>query len=89
MVFKYHAKYNKNNTTYQVWQQNNRPIAMLHPKFMSQKINYIHQNPVVSRIVDRPEDYLHSSARNYMGRDDYLIEVEVIDFGAQQGFVMT
>lgn len=87
MVFRYHAKYNKRNGEYQVWKQDNRPKVMYYPRFMGQKIRYIHQNPVVAGIVDRPEDYLHSSARNYLGRSDFLIEVEVIDLGNQEGFV--
>ena len=59
------------------------------PKFISQKINYIHNNPVVAEIVDFPEEYRYSSARNYVGREDYLIKVEVVDFGVQEGFIMT
>lgn len=86
IVFRYHAKYNKRNGEYQVWQQHNRPKELFYPKFISQKIGYIHQNPVQAKIVDRPEDYLHSSARNYLGRTDYLVEVQVIDFGVQEGF---
>ena len=87
MVFKYNAKYNKNNKDFQVWQQHNRPKEMLHPKFIFQKINYIHRNPVVSGVVDSEEDYLHSSARNYIEREDFLMKVEVIDFGVQNGYV--
>ena len=30
-----------------------------------QKINYIHQNPVVEKFVFKEEEYLFSSARNY------------------------
>ena len=89
LVFRYHAKFNKNNVKYQVWQQDNRPKEMLHPKFIMQKINYIHNNPVASHIVSKPEDYVHSSARNYIGSDGCVINVEVIDFGSQAGYVMT
>jgi len=89
MVFKYYAKYNKNNGAYQVWQQKNHPKICLHPKFTKQKINYIHQNPVEAGIVDSAEDYLHSSARNYAGRDDCLMEVEIIDFGVEEGYVLS
>jgi hypothetical protein len=28
-------------------------------------MNYIHQNPVADGIVERPEEYFYSSARNY------------------------
>jgi len=89
VVMKYHAKFKKNNQTYKLWQASNHPMVMHSPKFMAQKINYIHNNPVVSEIVDRQEEYLYSSARNYLDRDDYLLEVEIIDFGVQEGFVFT
>ncbi len=89
IVLRYHAKYNKNNQNFKLWQSSNRPKVMLHPRFSYQKIEYIHNNPVVSEIVDKPEDYLYSSARNYMLRKDYLIEVEVLDFGVLEGFVLT
>jgi len=32
----------------------------------------VHQNPVKELIVEKPEDYLFSSARNYAGLDSYL-----------------
>ncbi len=35
-------------------------------QFIFQKINYIHNNPVEAGIVDKSEDYLYSSARDYV-----------------------
>ena len=35
--------------------------------FYLEKLNYIHMNPVRQELVDRPEDYLYSSARDYCG----------------------
>ena len=89
VVLKYHGRHKKEVEKYKFWKNRNRPIELLSPRFISQKINYIHNNPVAAEIVDRPEEYRYSSARNYVGRDDYLIEVEIIDFGVQEGFVMT
>ncbi|PSR09221.1 MAG: transposase [Bacteroidetes bacterium] len=88
MVFKYYAKFNTRNSVYQVWKQDNQPKELLHPEFTLQKIRYIHDNPVVAKIVDQPADYLHSSARNYLSRHDVLLEVAVIDFGIQEGYVL-
>ena len=76
VVLRDHAKHLKNYGTYKLWQPSNMPKLMLYPKLMAQKINYIHNNPVVSDIVDK--DYLYSSARNYVGRTDYLLDVEII-----------
>ncbi|MBK7096998.1 MAG: transposase [Saprospiraceae bacterium] len=87
VVFQYHAKYNSNNTKYQVWQQKNQPKVLLNPKFISQKLTYIHNNPVVENIVEKQEDYLYSSARNYLEIDNYILEVELIDFGSTEGYI--
>ncbi len=88
MVFKYHAKYNKNNKQYQLWQRDFHPKVCLHPRFTNSKIDYIHQNPVVTGVVSDAIDYVYSSARNYARRDDYLMKVCVIDFGVQEGYVV-
>jgi len=34
---------------------------------LHQKLDYIHNNPVTAGIVERPEDYLYSSAKDYYG----------------------
>jgi hypothetical protein len=38
------------------------------------RMKFIHENPVRSGIVEIPEEYLYSSARNYSGLNG-LIEV--------------
>ncbi len=70
---------NNNNKGFQFWQQNNHPLILNTNKLFEQKLNYIHNNPVKAGIVDKPEDYLYSSARDYVGRKG-LIDVELIDF---------
>lgn len=45
-----------------------------------QKVNYIHENPVRAGIVDKPEDYLYSSARNYKwDNKDCIMEVDLLE----------
>ncbi len=66
-LFKSKGLKNSNNTHYQFWRQDNHPIEMLTMEIFYQKINYIHMNPVVEGIVDQPEFYLYSSARDYAG----------------------
>jgi len=39
------------------------------------RIKYIHENPVRAGLVGIPEDYLYSSASNYLGLKG-LIEVD-------------
>jgi len=46
-------------------------------KFFYEKLHYIHQNPVLDMIVEKPEEYLFSSARNYAdlpGLVDVILE---------------
>jgi putative transposase len=45
---------------------------------MEQKLNYIHENPIVSGFVDRAEDYLYSSARDYTGGKG-LLKIKFIE----------
>lgn len=87
IIFKFHGKYNSNNQLYQVWKQNNKPMQCVTPQFTLQKLNYIHNNPVKAGIVDHPEDYRLSSARNYSGRKDTLIDVNILDFGPLIGYI--
>ena len=87
IVFKYHAKYNKRNAKYQVWKQDNRPMELIHPRFTCQKLEYIHNNPVKSGIVDKAEEFRYSSARNYLGRKDFILKVDLIDFGCDVGYL--
>mgnify|MGYP000291579465 CR=1 FL=1 len=88
VILKYHAKYNSNNSRYQVWQQRNRPKILLHPRFTYQKLNYIHNNPVKAGIVRKPEEYVYSSASNYVGSYDNIIDVDIIDYGALDGYLV-
>ena len=64
MIFAYHGKY-KNKQEYQIWTHENHAEHLYSNEFIAQKINYIHNNPVRAGIVEKPEDYLYSSARNY------------------------
>ena len=77
-IFKFEAKKHKRNTKFQVWQQNNYPEETYSNKFIKQKVNYIHSNPVRNGIVENPEDYLYSSARNYADMEA-LIDIIKVD----------
>jgi REP element-mobilizing transposase RayT len=57
---------------YKVWQDGYHAIDVWSNKFIYQKLNYIHMNPVEDGIVERPEDYLYSSARTYADIDSLL-----------------
>ena len=77
MVFEYHGKFKKKQH-YQIWTNDNHSEILYSPQFITQKIDYIHNNPVRAGIVSNPEDYLYSSARNY-AKLDSLIDVICLD----------
>jgi len=57
---------------YKFWQNGNHAEEISSNKFFDEKLDYIHNNPVKELIVERPEDYIFSSARNYAGLNNYL-----------------
>lgn len=61
-MFRYHAKYQKQNKEFQVWQKTNHPIELFSNAVIDQKIEYIHLNPVLSGIVTEAASYVYSSA---------------------------
>ena len=77
MIFKYAARKHKRNNNYQVWTHENRAVEIFSNKFIEQKIDYIHNNPVVSGIVVNASDYLYSSARNYADLESVLDVIQV------------
>ena len=76
-LFEFSAKQHKRNEKYQVWTHENHAKIVYSNQFMDSKIKYIHENPVREGIVEKEEDYLYSSARNYAGLEGVL-EVIVI-----------
>ena len=77
-MFSSAGKKNSNNSNYQFWRQDNHPVEIDTNELMDQKLEYIHNNPVVEGIVDKQEDYVYSSARNYCGMNG-LIEANIIE----------
>ena len=65
-VFRDTGKINCNNKHFQFWRQDNHPEELISNKFMDQKLNYLHNNPVEEGIVDSEEHYIYSSARDYL-----------------------
>jgi REP element-mobilizing transposase RayT len=63
---------------YKIWQDGNHPIYLFDQRIALQKLNYIHNNPVVDGTVSEPEHYLYSSARDYAGMKG-LLDVEMIE----------
>ena len=65
---------------YKVWQDGYHAEIIYSNKFIKEKIHYVHQNPVVEKIVTEAENYYFSSARNYAELENDL-EVCVLFIG--------
>lgn len=76
--FEYAAKYSKRIKNYKFWQDGSHPIELNTNELIEQKLDYIHNNPVVTEIVEKSEEYLYSSARDYIGIKG-LLDIELID----------
>ena len=76
-LFSFAAKTSPKHKDYRLWQAGNHAIELYSEKFVWDKINYIHNNPVRAGFVNSKEDWKYSSASNYMELGDLVLE-EVI-----------
>jgi putative transposase len=65
---KYRKEKHKIDREFQLWQEGSHPQAIQDDVMMLQKLEYIHNNPVVRGFVDDPLHWRWSSARNYAGQ---------------------
>ena len=77
-IFREEGINNSRNTGFQVWRQENRPQELYSAMFIKQKMDYIHNNPVEAGLVDKAEEYLYSSARDYCGKGKGLLDIHPI-----------
>ena len=77
--FEFAARSNVRNGQHQFWTHENHAELIYSHDFLVQKMTYIHQNPVRAGWVEKPEDWMYSSIRNYLGLPS-LLEINVMDF---------
>ena len=63
---------------YSLWRGDNKPIELWSNAVITQKLNYIHQNPVEEGLVFKAEDYMYSSAYDYAGGNG-MLDILVVD----------
>jgi REP element-mobilizing transposase RayT len=63
---------NKSDSTYQLWKIGYHPKQVIGDEMMTQKVEYIHANPVKRGYVNQPEHWRYSSARNYVGMEGLI-----------------
>jgi len=71
----YYKKNYKEKQDFQFWQDGYHPVQMENRNIMTQKIEYIHNNPVRRGYVREPIHWVNSSASNYYGSKDFVIDV--------------
>jgi len=76
--FEYAGKYDKKISGFKFWKDGNEAKEIHTTKFLEEKLDYIHNNPVEAELVDHPEDYKFSSARDYCGEKG-IIDIEKIE----------
>ena len=64
---------------FHLWQNCSGPLRIDNeqPRLLMERIAHVHENPVRERIVEQPEAYLFSSARDYAGIRG-LVAVQVV-----------
>jgi putative transposase len=75
-IFKKAAIESKKHQKYKFWQNEYHPKELFDHKVFKRCLDYIHQNPVREGVVEDPEDYLYSSARDYAGLKG-LLEIKI------------
>lgn len=59
-----------------VWQDSYWEMNIFSQKFVHQKLNYIHANPLRANLVEEPAEFPYSSYRNYVRDENWLIEID-------------
>ena len=73
------AEKSANVKHHQFWRHDNKPIELWSNKVISRYIRYTHNNPVKKGLVQNPEDYLYSSAKDYAGEIGILENIVIVD----------
>jgi len=74
--FAFEARRSGRADRYKIWRDDNHAIDMSGLD-IREKLSYMHDNPVRAGIVERAEDYLMSSAREYSGESG-LVPIEIV-----------
>lgn len=70
-----------------LWEHHSNTFEIKTETVLLQKVEYIHENPVIEGLVDRAEDYLYSSVRYWQGcpLDDEPLRVDIGEIKWRKG----
>lgn len=60
-----------------VWQKDTSANDLFSPKFLQQKLNYIHMNPVRGDLCESPQDWIWSSYSSYFPKAAACVPIDV------------
>jgi len=63
--------------THSLWQKDFSSIDLWSPRFIRQKLNYIHLNPVRAGLCDHPAEWKRSSYRAYLPHEPGSVPIEI------------
>ena len=75
-IFNFVGSQNNNNKVYQFWKQDYHPIELDTAEKLSQRLDYLHNNPVRSGLVWEAWHYKYSSAIDYNTNEKGLITID-------------
>ena len=73
------ARREERGNDHKIWQSGSHPILIESGEFFDQKLEYLHNNPVVKGYVERPEYWKFSSARNYFLNDHSVMKIDFLE----------
>ncbi len=71
-----HAGLQTGRSKNKVWQDDYWEVTNFNERFLRQKLNYIHRNPVRAGLVEGPKEYVYSSYRSYAFGQGWLAEID-------------
>ena len=75
-LFKFAGSHNNNNTTYQFWKQDYHPIELNTVEKLKQRLEYLRDNPVRAGLVRHAEEFMYSSAVDYLTTRKGLLVID-------------
>jgi putative transposase len=68
-------RHNSGKQKFKVWMDRFDDVVIKSARILQVKLHYIHYNPVNKGLVNKPEDYQHSSAAYYFKGSDPIIPI--------------
>lgn len=71
---KFSASTSSKHKQFKFWKAGSHAIELYNDRFIQDKVEYIHNNPVKAELVRKPEDWKYSSASNYHGYSENVLD---------------